>query len=146
MINNMTTSIKSKKQVEKMYKLVDANLISYKEAYVLELKNYKNLSFEGIAKELKLSRQRCHIIYQNASRKLCLPRCQDVLLNKTNNRSADKEPKLDLENAGVPSGVAIKLYNYGIYNIKQLRMYPVDIIASIDGINLIQAKKLINKI
>lgn len=128
---------------KKYKRLVDEDLISFRESYILENKE-QGKSIDNIAKDLRISRQRCHLIYQKANRKLCLPKCQAIMLN--NNNKDGKCKAYDLEKAGVSSGVALKLYKYGIYNVKQLRMYPIDIIASIEGINIIQAKKLINKI
>lgn len=128
---------------KKYKRLVDEDLISFRESYILENKE-QGKSIDNIAKDLRISRQRCHLIYQKANRKLCLPKCQAIMLN--NNKNDDRCKAYNLEKAGVSSGVALKLYKYGIYNVKQLRMYPLDIIASIEGINIIQAKKLINKI
>ena len=128
---------------KKYKRLVDEDLISFRESYILENKE-QGKSIDNIAKDLRISRQRCHLIYQKANRKLCLPKCQAIMLSSAAN--TNKTKKYELEKAGVSSGVALKLYKYGIYNIKQLRMYPIDIIASIEGINIIQAKKLINKI
>lgn len=130
---------------KKYKRLVDEDLISFRESYILENKE-QGKSIDNIAKDLRISRQRCHLIYQKANRKLCLPKCQAIMLSSANNNDNNKTKKYELEKAGVSSGVALKLYKYGIYNIKQLRMYPLDIIASIEGINIIQAKKLINKI
>lgn len=130
---------------KKYKRLVDEDLISFRESYILENKE-QGKSIDNIAKDLRISRQRCHLIYQKANRKLCLPKCQAIMLSSANNTNNSKTKKYELEKAGVSSGVALKLYKYGIYNVKQLRMYPIDIIASIEGINIIQAKKLINKI
>lgn len=137
------TSTKTNSQ--KYKRLVDEDLISFRESYILENKE-QGKSIDNIAKDLRISRQRCHLIYQKANRKLCLPKCQAIMLSSANNKNNNKTKKYELEKAGVSSGVALKLYKYGIYNIKQLRMYPLSIIASIEGINIIQAKKLINKI
>jgi len=123
---------------EKLYELLDNELITYRELCVLEYKG----TLTELAKELRISKQRLSVIKQKVTNRLNLPRCKDILQG----RVRDKEPNYNLGGLGLPAGAVLKLYKYGVYDKRALKRLSIQELSSINGISITLAKNIFKKI
>lgn len=122
-------------------KLLDAELLDYREAYILNERIHKK-TFEEIADDLKISRQRVNIIYNKIKYRMSLPKVQEVIFGVVLTSPVEKLESILMWD--IPEGARLKLMKYGITK-KNLKSFNINEIASIKGISIPYAKKLLKK-
>lgn len=122
-------------------KLLDAELLDYREAYILNERIHKK-TFEEIADDLKISRQRVNIIYNKIKYRMSLPKVQEVIFGVALTSPVEKLDSILMWD--IPEGARLKLMKYGITK-KNLKSFSINEIASIKGISIPYAKKLLKK-